>query len=136
MEKSKRHHYIPKFIIKGFTDDNGKIAVFNKDKMAMEPRKRSPKQIFFEWDRNTFEVNNEITDFVEKLFGFGESKFAPVYNKITEEIEHYDLTPLDMFHVIHYIGVLHACLPINDNEFTRFIKNSKKRRLFIRDNGY
>ncbi len=132
MTKSERHHYIPEFIIKGFANSEGKVAVFNKEKMRMESRMRSPKQVFFEWNRNTFKIENELTDFVEKLYGGVENRFAPVYNRIIKDFTNYELTPLDMFHVIHYIGVLYASLPINDYEMAEFIKDSKKEDFLLK----
>lgn len=131
MNISKRHHYIPEFFIKGFVGDDGKLAVYNRKKKRVERLRMSPKQVFFEWNRNTFNVNNETTDFVEKLFKKVEDHFAPVYKKMTEHFEQYELAPYDMLHVIHYIGILHTSLPINDERIESCIKNSSKEDLFM-----
>ncbi|MFY0629201.1 MAG: DUF4238 domain-containing protein [Flavobacteriaceae bacterium] len=132
MSISQRHHYIPKFIIRGFTNKEGKIAVFDKEKMTIDPIMKSPKQIFFEWDRNSFIIKNEKTDFVEKLYSRIENDFAPVHKRITADLEKYDLTPLDMFHLISYIGVLYAGLPINDDLMFQIINDSKKEDFFVK----
>jgi hypothetical protein len=53
-KESSRHHYIPEFLIKGFTNSNNKIYVYDKEKDEIQAKLKSPKSIFFEWDRNTF----------------------------------------------------------------------------------
>ena len=87
----------------------------------MEPLLKSPKQIFFEWNRNTFKANNELTYFVESLYANCENRFAPVYKRFIENNygEEFNLT--DLFHVIHYIGILHASLPVRDIEMEELI---------------
>jgi len=50
---SKRHHYIPKFLIKEFSDEQGLLYIYDKTKDKFLDNKRSPKSIFFENDRNT-----------------------------------------------------------------------------------
>ncbi len=92
---------------------------------------KSPKQIFFEWNRNTFRAKNELTDFVEKLYGNCENKFAPVYKRFTQNIDDREFNLTDLFHVIHYIGILHASLPVRDSEIEELIKNSKKEDFFL-----
>ena len=132
MNISNRHHYIPKFFIKEFIGSDGKLSVYNCKSKEIDPIRKSPKQVFFEWHRNSFEVDNEHSDFVEKLYKKVEDRFAPIYKEITKDIEHYELTPYDMFHIIHYIGVLHASLPVNDKQVEDFIKNSNKEDLGIK----
>jgi hypothetical protein len=98
--------------------------------MVMEPLMKSPKQIFFERNRNTFRAKNELTYFVENLYGNCKNRFAPVYKRFIEnnDVKEFNLT--DLCHVIHYIGILHASLPIRDSEMEKFIKNSKKEDFF------
>ena len=131
MNISERHHYIPEFIIKGFTNSEGKVAVFNKEKMRMETLMKSPKQVFFDWNRNNFEKDNEVTDFVEKLYSNCENKFAPVYQRIIEDVNGENLVPIDLLHLIHYISILNSSLPVKDREIEELIKLSKKEDFFL-----
>lgn len=55
---SKRHHYIPKFLIKEFTNENNMLFVYDKNKDQISKLPRSPKSIFFENHRNTIKVND------------------------------------------------------------------------------
>jgi hypothetical protein len=122
-------------MIRGFVGDDDKIAVYNKIDNKIESKRRSPKQVFFEWDRNTFNVHGEITDFVEKFYQFGESKFAPIYFKINNQIGPIDINAEDLFNLIFFIGVIYWRSPSMDSEVKDFIsKCSSKDMLFtIRD---
>lgn len=90
MEESWRHHYLPKFYIKGFCDENGTITVY--DKQYKKFKTKSPKYIFFEKNRNTFfdELGNK-GDTLEKMYAYLESTISPylnnAINNTTEEIE-------------------------------------------------
>lgn len=69
MGKSNRHHYVPEFVIKKFTDDEELLYVYDKEHNKIVSSKRSsPKAIFFEMHRNTFEINGEESDNLEKLY--------------------------------------------------------------------
>lgn len=59
MTLSKRHHYLPQFYIKGFVGNDGKVAVYNKEKDKIDKIRKSPKQLFYEYNRNTFEIDEK-----------------------------------------------------------------------------
>lgn len=130
MSNSKRHHFIPKFFIKGFTGPDGKVAVFNKIKNELDPIRKSPRQIFFEWNRNTFQVNGEKTDYVEKLYQFTEDQFAPLYKKIIRK--DYKIRTQDFFPIIHFIGNCHYRVPSQDDSAEQRIFNSTNQELFLK----
>ena len=44
--KRKRHHYVPRWLQKGFTDDDG--LLWTADKKQGEPKRISPKNLFTE----------------------------------------------------------------------------------------
>jgi hypothetical protein len=75
---SSRHHYLPRFYIKNFCNKEGSIFRYNKlEGNYNNFLKRVPKNIFFEWDRNNYEVNGEISDIIEILYRKLEDKTAP-----------------------------------------------------------
>jgi hypothetical protein len=118
---TKRHHYIPEFWIKGFVAEDGSISVFNKDKGELEKKRKSPKQIFFEWNRNSFNINGEKNDFIEKLYQLGESQFSKTHNKIIEKQEQIELSPYEIFHLMYFISEMHWRLPSQDNNSDDYI---------------
>jgi hypothetical protein len=119
---TKRHHYIPKFFIKGFAGEDGLLAVYNKESGKLDKLRKSPKQIFFDWNRNTFNINGLDTDFVEKLYQFGESKFSETYKKITKSQEATELIPYDLLHLMYFIAEIHWRVPNQDIKFLNYIK--------------
>jgi hypothetical protein len=123
LKKSKRHHYIPEFFIKGFTGEDGKISVFNKEKGIIEKLRKSPKQIFFEWNRNSFNINGNETDFLEKIYQFGESKFADTYKKLNGSSEKIEFTTYDILHLTLFICEIYWRIPINDKVFNESMKD-------------
>ena len=122
LEITKRHHYIPQFFIKGFAGEDGKLAVFNKEIGELDKLRKSPKQIFFEWNRNTFNINGEDTDFVEKIYQFGESKFSETYKKIIEIQDATELLPYDLLHLMYFIAGIHWRVPNQDTDFLNCMK--------------
>jgi hypothetical protein len=119
-------------MIKGFVGNDSKVSVFNIEKNQLENARKSPKQIFFEWNRNTFNLNGEDSDFVERLFQFGENQFAPVYKRISESNGTYEFTPTEIFHIAFFIGVLYYRLPNNDNDVRSLIQNMNNKDLHFK----
>lgn len=123
MNKSKRHHYLPIFFINGFTGKDGKISVFDKEKGAIDKIRKSPKQIFFEWNRNSFDINGNETDFLERVYQFGESKFAETYKKLNGISEKIELTTFDILHLTLFISEIYWRIPIRDKIFIESMKD-------------
>ncbi len=130
MQLSRRHHYIPQFLINGFTGDENKVAVYDIKEKRFWKTNASSKQIFFEWNRNIFEINNEETDFVEKLYKNIDNDFAEIYNEIKNQKEP-QLDILQWFHLILFIGITYWRIPKTDNEIKSYINNSTRKDLFF-----
>ncbi|NEN24630.1 DUF4238 domain-containing protein [Cryomorpha ignava] len=83
-KKSSRHHYIPKFLLNGFTNSDGKLFVFDKLKNRVLNKPVSPKWIFFERDRNTIEINQILeSSIIEDLL------FSNVDNLTSKVVRYY-----------------------------------------------
>lgn len=123
MNKSKRHHYIPQFFIKGFTGEDGKLSVFDKTKGTIDKIRKSPKQIFFERNRNSFNINGNETDFLERIYQFGESKFADTYKKLNGISEKIEFTAYDILHLSLFISEIYWRIPIQDKLFSEYMKD-------------
>ncbi|MBL7904044.1 MAG: DUF4238 domain-containing protein [Bacteroidales bacterium] len=118
-------------MIKGFVGQDGKLSVYNAKRGVIDPIRKSPKQVFFEWNRNTFNISGVETDFVEGLFQFSESLFAPVYHKVVSQKGPINLEPIDLFHIIHFIGITNWRIPSRDEEVKRIIKYSTNKDLLF-----
>ncbi|AZA84031.1 DUF4238 domain-containing protein [Chryseobacterium lactis] len=73
---SKRHHYIPQFLIKRFADKDNMLYLYDKEKQAFAKEKRSPKSVFFEMNRNTWYFEGTPNDNMEKLYAELDEKFS------------------------------------------------------------
>ena len=123
MGKSNRHHYIPEFFIKAFVGNDNKLSVYNKEKGVIEKLRKSPKQIFFDWNRNSFVINGHETDFLEKVYQKGESKFAETHKKLIEKFEPISITEFDILHLTLFIAELYWRIPSQDNAMYGLVKS-------------
>lgn len=82
---SKRHHYIPQFLISGFTENN-KVFLYDKLKNKILDKSFSPKSIFFENHRNTIKINSIIQSSIieDKLYSEIDTKCSRVIRKYQE----------------------------------------------------
>lgn len=82
-KKSSRHHYIPEFLIKGFTNKNRKVFVYDIEKDEIQPKQKSPKSIFFEWDRNTFKRDDgqELSVIEDILYKYWDNQASTLIQK-------------------------------------------------------
>lgn len=120
MSISQRHHYIPQFLIKGFCNSDGLVAVYNKETNTID--RKSPKQIFFEWNRNTFNTAEGESDFVESLYQQFESDFAPAYNRLIKDCwPRTNVNYQDLFHAILFVAITHLRVPSQDSHTLNII---------------
>ena len=123
MQKSQRHHYLPEFFIKAFAGEDGKLSVYNKSKGLIEKIRKSPKQVFFEWNRNTFTIGGEETDFLERAYNLSESKFAITHRRLIEKFEPIEVTPYDILHLVLFIAEIYWRVPSQDSELYQWVQN-------------
>lgn len=81
-ERAKRHHYIPKFIIKNWANSSGKVWVLNQENH--EIFETSIENVFVKSNLYTLQGSFEglKSDEIEKSLAQQESKVAPVIKKI------------------------------------------------------
>jgi hypothetical protein len=112
MNISRKHHYIPKFLIKNFVDDEGMIFVYHKSTDTI--KKQSPKGIFYEIDRNTFEVAGEPSDRFEQLYGEFDNMMA---KQITNVLRNGAFEPEELMTIVTLAQTLKWRVPGNDRAF-------------------
>jgi len=131
MNLSQRHHYLPEVYLKGFTGEDGKLSVYDIKKKELKKGKYSPKQVFYEWNRNTFHAIDLETDFLENLYRDIDQRITPVLKKLQTSFENPDLTPYDYFNLIFFLGVTYWRIPAIDDEIERHVKTANRKELFI-----
>lgn len=135
--KSKKHHYIPKFYLRGFTDDNDMFYIY--DKKLDKVWKSNPENSFFEKYRNTAVDKNiktqEIikTDFPEFLLSHHDHKAAPTVDAIRKSSKDDNvLTIPHLYRIRQFIFSLFWRSPANDNFRNDFIKENSFRSMGLR----
>jgi len=78
----RKHHYIPRFILKNFNDENGQVNYWNIDNSRLE--KRNIKSVFMNLDMYRDEsLNEDDPTQIESKFSIFESEIAKLFsNKI------------------------------------------------------
>jgi hypothetical protein len=120
MEKeSERHHYIPCFYIKNFCNSKGIVFINNKQDSRDYDNitAKVPKKVFFEWNRNTFEVNDTKTTVIEKIYRDIEDKIAPHLSILVNSrgSGNIQIIDVDLLRNLIYLGYLTKWrVPIND----------------------
>ena len=111
--QSWRHHYVPKFHLKGFTKADGELCVFDKAYNKLKPGAFSPTSHFFEPNRNTVTHPGIDPDVVERYYGEYDSTVAGVFQRLRE-----NPSPIVDLRLIQdlkcYISVLFWRLPESD----------------------
>lgn len=120
MGSSKKHHYIPQFYLKGFTNEQGKYYLF--DKKTEEVRSTNPQNSFFENNRNSAFVNEEKLTFLEDLYAHFDSITAPLLEKIRKSsLESFELEPEILHRIKMFIAQIYWRVPENDTKFEETI---------------
>ncbi|WP_338765226.1 DUF4238 domain-containing protein [Bernardetia sp. ABR2-2B] len=129
---TNRHHYLPEFYIKGFVNSENKVYVYDKAENKLKKKLFSPKQIFFEWNRNTLHIEKGDTDFIEELYAFFEAKIAPVYNRVKSQSGSVQYYIEDVFYLLILVSLTYYRLPKNDKDIEKFISSSSSNELLVK----
>lgn len=114
MTLSKRHHYIPQFLIKRFADKDNMLYLYDKEKGAFAKSRRSPKSVFFEMNRNTWNFDGEPNDNLEKLYAELDEKFS---KDLVEIMRTGNITEEALTSMLLMASSMKWRLPANDNLF-------------------
>lgn len=114
MSISKRHHYIPQFLIKRFADESNMLYLYDKEKGTFAKERRSPKAVFFEMIRNTLDFGGTENDNLEKLYAKLDEKFSLDLSKIAETE---NISEEGLMSLLVMASSLKWRLPVNDELF-------------------
>src|SRR5690349_313567 len=104
--EAKDQHYIPKLYLKGFTDKNGVLWVYEKFKPI---RASTPRDEAHRPDYYTHSETGERDESVEGVLEKVESRVAPVLRKLANS--QYVLTPENASHLIAFVSFMFARVP-------------------------
>jgi hypothetical protein len=115
MSISAIHHYIPRFLIRKFADDNGLLYIYNKE--SRQIIQKGPGGIFWELNRNTIEVADQLGDQMERLYQALDDRFAKA---LTATLSSGKLTEDHAMDIIMLATSLKWRIPANDGMFDEF----------------
>jgi len=129
MNLSRRHHYIPKFYLKGFTGSDNKFAIFDIERNVLKKGLHSVKSHFFEFDRNTLLINGEKTDFLEDTYQVIEDKLKVVFEEFQEVSSPNEITDLNLFNILTFINSIFWRIPVSDGKLNKLMQNLSLQEL-------
>ncbi len=127
--RSKKHHYLPRYFLKGFTNPNGSFFVY--DKQTRKIFKSSPDNSFFENNLNTVTLKHGDSDFIEKMYSNMEGKFWKSLDTIRDSTYQMGIGDLDKMNLYLFLAILHWRLPKN-----MALVESLSKRFFTGDNDF
>ena len=130
---SWRHHYLPKFYLKGFTSVNGHFKIYNvvKNKFIQNGKEFSPESYFFEIDANTLINSIEKDDLIEKEYSQIDDRVAKIFQKINNSTakEKFNINDEDIALLQYFVSVMYWRIPVNYNEVKSIIQRKDLKEL-------
>jgi len=118
MAISKRHHYIPRFLIQQFVDSDNKVWVYDKEKGKVWDIKQSSKSIFFEMNRNNFEVDGEMVDDLERIYGEADNLLSKNLKKVLSTDS--EVKEDELLNLIFFVTLTKWRIPASDEKFCKY----------------
>ncbi len=115
---SKRHHYIPQFYLRGFTNSNGRFKIYDtvNKRFINHGKFFSTESYFFERDGNSLIKDNRKDDFIESKFYKEEDQFfANLLKRINKAPKgtNFGLSDSDMPLLQLFVAIMFWRLPSN-----------------------
>src|SRR5580700_10234854 len=81
-----RHHFIPVFYLKNFTDNDGLFYIYDVVKKSLKEngRKFAPSTHFYEHNLNTVSSGQTQSNFIETKYGKLDSEIGEIVAKIKQ----------------------------------------------------
>ncbi|WEA01776.1 DUF4238 domain-containing protein [Mucilaginibacter sp. SJ] len=101
-----KHHYLPKFYLKAFTNDDGKFFIWSvKDsKFKGNGKFFSPSSHFFLPDDNIVRTDGMPDDYLETIYSGNESRYARILEKIRAVDQGFGLDNQDVLWLNYFAG--------------------------------
>lgn len=130
-QPSWRHHYIPEFYLKGFTNENNQFFIYSvrDEKFKKDGKLFSPESHFFRKHDNTVADFTQLqTDLLERQYALFDDKIADVFNKFKnkEGDNCYGINSEDRVMLQYYVSILFWRLPSNNE----IVKEISKHDMF------
>jgi len=127
---SWRHHYIPEFYLKGFTNTKGKFKIFDVERQSFIKAGKdfSTESYFFEKDGNTIYTEKGADDFIEtKFFSRSDDRVAKLFNRIRNVVPNtrFGLSDDDMPELQFFVSAFYWRIPTNYDQIKHLLKTKE-----------
>lgn len=125
-QKAAKHHYLPQFYLKGFTNENGEFMIYmvKEGVFKKEGKYFSPASHFFLPDDNTVIIEGVKDNFLEENYSRMESMVARVFEKIKAVDSNFGLADIDIPLLQYFVAELFWRLP-SQREVIEGIANTR-----------
>ncbi|TSJ44431.1 DUF4238 domain-containing protein [Mucilaginibacter corticis] len=108
-----KHHYLPQFYLKGFTNEGGKFLIYSVVKRHFKGGGKwfSPASHFFLEDDNFAPAEGWADDYLEGIYSGNESRAARILDKIKAVDQGFGLTNDDAVWLNYFAGELFWRVP-------------------------
>jgi hypothetical protein len=116
---SKRHHFIPKYYLNNFTNENNTFFVFDK-KHPKKILSRSPKQVCYENHRNSIFGKSNIPHpyLEEEVYSFFDNNHAQIFYEFCNEVVDLKYWSKERVQILEFfVPFLYWRNPKNDQDF-------------------
>ena len=131
---SKKHHYLPRCYLKGFTHNGKQLFIYDKQKDEVRPG--NIENSFTLWKRNTVTLpNGDKSDWLETAYGDIESESAYLFPKIINSTpDEQAYTYLEKLQLSLFIAALLWRVPSMDTATLELLNRDgfKNRKFFLK----
>lgn len=136
MNQSQKHHFLPVFYLKGFTEKNGQFKIFNvqRKKFKQKGKYFSPSTHFYTLKDNTITTDFGEDDFIENFYEKIDNNFAKILQTInTNNYENrFGVNEDDMPHINNFVSQIYWRSPFSKNIIQDYIKKYKLKELGLK----
>jgi len=113
MARYRKHHYLPQFYLKGFTNEQGKFLIYSvaSGRFKGDGKLYAPASHFFLPDDNTVLTEGVPDDYLETLYSGNESRYARILKKIRSVDQGFGLDDEDVVWLNYFAGELFWRVP-------------------------
>ncbi|MEC6881450.1 DUF4238 domain-containing protein [Photobacterium piscicola] len=122
--KSKNHHFIPQFYIKGFADLNNNVYMYNTLYKKINKTPKKSAQIFYQEDLHTAKLFGEKTAMIEDFYSGLEGHLSKLISEINNISNNY---PPEVFSSWKYDDSIYKVLMLIVS--VQFWRNPKNKEL-------
>lgn len=131
MSTSVKHHFIPKFYLKRFTNESGRFYIYKvkEDRFVANGKLFYPSEYFFEKNANTVELEEGRPDFIESEYSHIDSEIAAIIEKVDRG--NHSLTLQEWEKIQYFTVVMYWRSPYNFSRVQSYVRNANSNELGI-----